>query len=177
MFEIPRRGRQARNFRTKSSENSRSEIQPRPQGFSLGTRLSEIVFRTGIFRKLTLHWFWRSKRRTQNPSYSLKKPLLTALRQNTTSKVIQRLFNIAEAVDRHAVSWNQWKCEWVSCAKGAATFYPTMLCKTCLWRRKLVSLEEARDDRNYLTGCELELFFCRKTSLWGVAANFHHEFR
>ena len=65
----------------------------------MGTRLSEIVFRTGISRKLTLHWFWRSKRRTQNPSYSLKKPLLTVLRQNTTSKVIQRLFNIAEAVD------------------------------------------------------------------------------
>ena len=35
MFEIPRRGRQARNFGTKGSENSRSEIQPRPQGFSL----------------------------------------------------------------------------------------------------------------------------------------------
>ena len=39
------------------------------------------------------------------------------------------------------------------------------------------TLEEARDDRNYLTGCELELFFCRKTCLWGVAAKFHHEFR
>ena len=38
MFENPRRGRQARNFYKKCSENSRSQI----------------VFRTDIFRKLTL---------------------------------------------------------------------------------------------------------------------------
>ena len=38
MFENPRRGRQARNFTKKCSENSRSQI----------------VFRTDIFRKLTL---------------------------------------------------------------------------------------------------------------------------
>ena len=38
MFENPRRGRQARNFYYNGSENSRSQI----------------VFRTDIFRKLTL---------------------------------------------------------------------------------------------------------------------------
>ena len=38
MFENPRRGRQARNFYNKCSENDRSQI----------------VFRTDIFRKLTL---------------------------------------------------------------------------------------------------------------------------
>ena len=38
MFENPRRGRQARNIYNKCSENSRSEI----------------VFRTDVFRKLTL---------------------------------------------------------------------------------------------------------------------------
>ena len=38
MFENPRRGRQARNFTTNVLENSRSQI----------------VFRTDIFRKLTL---------------------------------------------------------------------------------------------------------------------------
>ena len=38
MFENPKRGRQARNFTKKYSENSRSQI----------------VFRSNIFRKLTL---------------------------------------------------------------------------------------------------------------------------
>jgi len=61
--------------------------------------------------------------------------------------------------------------------KARLLFIPQCFVNMSVKAEARFTLEEARDDRSYLTGCELELFFCPKTCLWGVAANFHHEFR
>ena len=60
MFENPRRGRQARNFYNKYYENSRSQI----------------VFRTDIFRKLTLGApEYTMDKQTFSPYQVVKSPL------------------------------------------------------------------------------------------------------